>query len=120
MAQDREAGEDRGELTRDDLDELKRLPPRLLSRGWSAIHGRVGEGCDEVSVAQFIAGQRAKCRVLHSISSALLGCRSRGSTSGSPAPPAGSPDTNADRSDQGWTISENTVADSMRRECLVA
>jgi hypothetical protein len=45
----------------------------------------VGEGGDEVSVARFIADQRTNYRVPHTITCALLGCRPRGSTSGSTA-----------------------------------
>ena len=38
-----------------------------------AIRGPVGEGGDEVSVARFIADQRTKHRVPHTLTCALLG-----------------------------------------------
>ena len=37
VTRDREAREGRGELTRDDLEELKRLRARTLSCGWSVM-----------------------------------------------------------------------------------
>jgi len=97
-----------------------------------------------VSVARFIADQRTNYRVPHTITCLLLGVslawfykwRDR------PATPRqrrraeldaavkamfddakgvhGSPRLHADLRDAGWTVSEKTVADSMRRQGLVA
>lgn len=55
VKQFRETREGHGGLTKDDFEELKRSV------------GRVGEGCDEVSVARFITDQRTYYRVLHTI-----------------------------------------------------
>jgi putative transposase len=104
----------------------------------------VGEGGDEVSVARFIADQRTFYRVPHTLTCALLGV----STSWfykwldrTPTPTEqrraqvdaavadafkkarglhGSPRLHADLRDAGWTVSEKTVAESMRRQGLVA
>jgi putative transposase len=109
----------------------------------------VGEGGDEVSVARFIADQRAKYRVPHSVCCAVLGVSAAWfykwitrATSGGPHTDTdrrraqvdtavataftaarglhGSPRLVADLRDQGWQVSEKTVADSMRRQGLVA
>lgn len=97
-----------------------------------------------MSVARFIADQRTNYRVPHTITCALLGV----STSWfykwidrTPTPTErrraevdaavvtaftdakglhGSPRLVADLRGAGWTVSEKTVADSMRRQCLVA
>jgi putative transposase len=104
----------------------------------------VGEGGDEVSVARFIADQRTNYRVPHTLTCALLGV----STSWfykwiSRTPTAselrraevdaavataftdakglhGSPRLVADLREAGWVVSEKTVADSMRRQGLIA
>jgi transposase InsO family protein len=102
----------------------------------------VGEGGDEVSVARFIADQRTFYRVPHAVSCAILGfsiswlykwlgrepterqCRravldkrvhelfERSKRT------YGSPRVHADLLEEGWRISVNTVADSMRRQGL--
>jgi putative transposase len=104
----------------------------------------VGEGGDEVSVARFIADQRTNYRVPHTTTCALLGVsiswfykwitrtptpteqrraqvdeavaaafkKSRGLH--------GSPRLHDDLREAGWQVSEKTVADSMRRQGLVA
>jgi putative transposase len=104
----------------------------------------VGEGGDEVSVARFVADQRTFYRVPHTLTCALLGV----STSWfykwldrTPTPTEqrraqvdaavadafgkarglhGSPRLVADLRDAGWTLAEKTVADSMRRQGLIA
>lgn len=106
-----------------------------------------------MSVARFIAGQRTKYRVPHTITCALLGvsvawlykwlARAAGpsAASGLHTPTDrrrdtidravrvmfdrkrglhGSPRLRADLVDDGWKVSEKTVADSMRRQGLVA
>jgi len=106
-----------------------------------------------VSVARFIADQRAKYRVPHTVTCLLLGVslawfykwlgRATGPSgaSGLHTPTDrrrdaidravkamfvkkrglhGSPRLHADLVDEGWTVSEKTVADSMRRQGLVA
>jgi putative transposase len=110
----------------------------------------VGEGGDEVSVARFIADQRTKYRVPHTITCVLLGVsvswfykwitradttdglhtdtdrrRAQLDTAVAAAFKAakglhGSPRLVADLRDLGWKVSEKTVADSMRRQGLVA
>jgi putative transposase len=104
----------------------------------------VGEGGDEVSVARFIADQRTNYRVPHTLTCLLLGVslswfykwRDR-----LPTPRQqrradldaavavmfddakglhGSPRLHADLRDAGWQVSEKTVAESMRRQGLVA
>jgi putative transposase len=110
----------------------------------------VGEGGDEVSVARFIADQRAKYRVPHTITCVLLGVgvswfykwiaradtsdglhtdtdRRRAQVDAAVATAFvkakglhGSPRLIADLRDLGWEVSEKTVADSMRRQGLVA
>jgi putative transposase len=110
----------------------------------------VGEGGDEVSVARFIADQRAKFRVPHTFTCALLGVSvswfykwiGRGgdpeglhtatdrrragldaavkTAFGKARGLHGSPRLVADLRDRGWVVSEKTVADSMRRQGLVA
>jgi putative transposase len=104
----------------------------------------VGEGGDEVSVARFIADQRTNYRVPHTLTCLLLGVslswfykwRDRLPTSRQQrradldAAVAvmfddakglhGSPRLHADLRDAGWQVSEKTVADSMRRQGLVA
>jgi transposase InsO family protein len=104
----------------------------------------VGEGGDEVSVARFIANQRAYYRVPHTLTCALLGVSSSWFykwLDRTPTPSErrraeldaavatafqdarglhGSPRLHADLRDAGWTVSPKTVADSMRRQGLVA
>jgi hypothetical protein len=115
-----------------------------------AISGPVGEGGDEVSVARFVADQRTKYRVPHTFTCALLGismswfykwlARSADpdgvhtdsdrrrcqldeavrTAFGKAKGLRGSPWLVADLRDLGWVVSEKTVADSMRRQGLVA
>jgi transposase InsO family protein len=113
----------------------------------------VGEGGDEVSVARFIADQRTRYQVPHTLVCALLGvslawfykwiARASGPAADSGLHTArdrrrdridraviaaftrarglhGSPRLHADLRDAGWTVSEKTVAESMRRHGLVA
>jgi transposase InsO family protein len=104
----------------------------------------VGEGGDEVSVARFIADQRTMHRVPHTVTCALVGVslswfykwlartptptqarRSRLDAAVAAAFRAarglhGSPRLHADLRAVGWVVSEKTVADSMRRQGLVA
>jgi putative transposase len=104
----------------------------------------VGEGGDEVSVARFIADQRTNYRVPHTITCALLGVseswfykwidrtptaseRRRTEVDEAVAQAFkdakglhGSPRLVADLRAAGWTVSEKTVADSMRRQGLIA
>jgi putative transposase len=104
----------------------------------------VGEGGDEVSVARFIADQRTFYRVPHTMSCALLGVSLSWFykwISRTPTPTEqrraevdtavadaftearglhGSPRLHADLREAGWTVSEKTVADSMRRQGLIA
>jgi hypothetical protein len=110
----------------------------------------VGEGGDEVSVARFIADQRTKYRVPHTFTCMLLGFsvswfykwitraeaidgvytdtdrrRAQLDTAVAAAFTAargwhGSPRLVADLRDLGWEVSEKSVAESMRRQGLVA
>jgi putative transposase len=104
----------------------------------------VGEGGDEVSVARFIADQRTKYRVPHTITCALLGVSASWFYKWIDRTPTaseqrrtqvdeavakaftdakglhGSPRLVADLREAGWTVSEKTVADSMRRQGLIA
>jgi putative transposase len=109
----------------------------------------VGEGGDEVSVARFIADQRTLYRVPHALTCLLLGVSlawfykwaSRAAQPGPHTPTEqrraevdaavvagfkhgrglhGSPRLHADLREAGWVVSEKTVADSMRRQGLVA
>jgi putative transposase len=104
----------------------------------------VGEGGDEVSVARFIADQRTNYRVPHTTSCALLGVsiswfykwihrtptpteQRRAELDEAVAAAFkkarglhGSPRLHADLREAGWLVSEKTVADSMRRQGLVA
>jgi transposase InsO family protein len=113
----------------------------------------VGEGGDEVSVARFIADQRTKHRVPHTLTCLLLGVSlswfykwilradSPDAVTGSHTETDrrradwdaavkaafvaarglhGSPRLHADLREAGWIVSEKTVADSMRRQGLVA
>jgi transposase InsO family protein len=110
----------------------------------------VGEGGDEVSVARFIADQRTNYRVPHAKTCQWLGMseswfykwlqraddpaglhtatdRRRAEVDAAVAAAFtaarglhGSPRLWADLLDQGWQISEKTVAESMRRQGLVA
>jgi putative transposase len=104
----------------------------------------VGEGGDEVSVARFIADQRTNYRVPHTITCVLLGVSLAWFYKWRDRPPTprqrrraevdaavramfddakglhGSPRLHADLRDAGWVVSEKTVADSMRRQGLVA
>jgi putative transposase len=104
----------------------------------------VGEGGDEVSVARFIADQRTNYRVPHTITCALLGVslswfykwlgrtptpteqrRSELDTAVAEAFKKarglhGSPRLHADLREVGWAVAEKTVADSMRRQGLIA
>jgi putative transposase len=98
----------------------------------------VGEGGDEVSVGGFIADQRTCYRAPHTLTCALLGVSlawfykwiSRTPTAteqrraeldaavteafGAARGLHGSPRLHADLREAGWTVSEKTVADSMR------
>jgi transposase InsO family protein len=102
----------------------------------------VGEGGDEVSVARFIADQRTFDRVPQALTCAILGAsvswfykwlhreptdrqRRRAELDTRVAElfvaskrTYGSPRIHADLLDEGWKISVNTVADSMRRQGL--
>jgi putative transposase len=102
----------------------------------------VGEGGDEVSVARFIADQRTFYRVPHAVTCAILGVSvswlykwlGRGPTEGQRRRAAldkrvaelfdrskrtyGSPRIHADLLEEGWRVSVNTVAESMRRQGL--
>jgi putative transposase len=104
----------------------------------------VGEGGDEVSVARFIADQRTFYRVPHTVTCALLGVslswfykwldrtptptqQRRAQVDAAVADAFkkarglhGSPRLHADLREAGWQVSEKTVADSMRRQRLVA
>jgi transposase InsO family protein len=109
----------------------------------------VGEGGDEVSVARFIADQRTNYLVPHVMTCALLGVslawfykwlhrlatpgphtarqqrrREVDAAVGEAFKTArglhGSPRLHLDVRDAGWMVSEKTVADSMRRQGLVA
>jgi putative transposase len=104
----------------------------------------VGEGGDEVSVARFIADQRTNYRVPHTVTCTLLGVslswfykwlgrtptptEQRRSELDAAVADAfakarglhGSPRLHADLRDAGWAVSEKTVADSMRRQGLIA
>jgi putative transposase len=104
----------------------------------------VGEGGDEVSVARFVADQRTFYRVPHTMTCALLGVslswfykwisrtptptqRRRAEVDAAVADAFararglhGSPRLHADLREAGWVVSEKTVADSMRRQGLVA
>jgi transposase InsO family protein len=104
----------------------------------------VGEGGDEVSVARFIADQRTFYRVPHTLTCALLGVSLSWFYKWLERPPTpseqrraqvdaavaeafkkarglhGSPRLVDDLRDAGWVVSEKTVADSMRRQGLIA
>jgi transposase InsO family protein len=104
----------------------------------------VGEGGDEVSVARFIADQRTFYRVPHTLTCALLGVseswfykwvdraptateRRRAEVDAAVATAFkdakglhGSPRLVDDLREAGWTVSEKTVDDSMRRQGLIA
>jgi putative transposase len=109
----------------------------------------VGEGGDEVSVARFIANQRTFYRVPHTLTCLLLGVSLAwfykwAQRAQQPRPHTrteerradldvavdkafndarglhGSPRLHADLREAGWVVSEKTVADSMRRQWLVA
>jgi putative transposase len=109
----------------------------------------VGEGGDEVSVARFIAAQRTNYGVPHTLTCLLLGVSlawfykwaQRGQQPGPHTDTErrrvkidaavakaftaagglhGSPRLHDDLRETGWTVSEKTVADSMRRQGLVA
>jgi putative transposase len=104
----------------------------------------VGEGGDEVSVARFIADQRTNYRVPHTLTCLLLGVSLSWFYKwlDRPATPRqqrraevdaavlamfddadrlhGSPRLHADLRDAGWVVTEKTVADSMRRQGLIA
>jgi putative transposase len=108
----------------------------------------VGEGGDEVSVARFIADQRTYYRVPHTLTCLLLGVSLawfyKWAQRQQPGPHTpteqrrgdldaavkkafkdahglhGSPRLHADLRETGWVVSEKTVADSMRRQRLVA
>ena len=108
-----------------------------------AIRGPVGEGGDEVSVARFIADQRTFYRVPYAVCCAMLGVsvswfykwldrpatarqRRRAALDADGAEmftaserSYGSPRMHADLLEDGWTVSEKTVADSMRRQGLL-
>src|SRR6185312_12390563 len=112
------------------------------ARRFKAIGGPVGEGGDEMSVARFIADQRTMHRVPHAVTCAILGVsvswfykwvhreptptevrRSELDAAVKAAFEAskrtyGSPRIHADLVEAGWTVSVNTVADSMRRQGL--
>jgi putative transposase len=102
----------------------------------------MGEGGDEVSVARFIADQRTFYRVPHTVTCAILRvsaswlykwlhhepterqCRRAaldkrvGELFEASQRTYGSPRIHADLLDEGWRVSVNTVADSMRRQGL--
>jgi len=102
----------------------------------------VGEGGDEVSVARFIADQRTFYRVPHAACCAILGVSISWFYKWIDCTPTrrglrraeldakvremflasegtyGSPRIHADLVEAGWTVSVNTVADSMRRQGL--
>jgi len=102
----------------------------------------VGEGGDEVSVARFIADQRTLYRVPYAVCCVILGVsvswcykwRGRPATARQARRGEldaevrrcfveskrtyGSPRIHADLLEAGWTVSVNTVADSMRRQGL--
>jgi transposase InsO family protein len=102
----------------------------------------VGEGGDEVSVARFIADQRTYYRVPVAVCCAILGlsagwfykwiknpvtaqvARRRDLDAGvlamfeASGRTYGSPRIHRDLLEAGWTVGENTVADSMRRQGL--
>jgi putative transposase len=102
----------------------------------------VGEGGDEVSVARFIADQRTFYRVPHALTCAILGVsvswfykwlhreptdreRRRAELDTRVAElfaaskrTYGSPRIHADLLEEGWKVSVNTVAESMRRQGL--
>jgi transposase InsO family protein len=102
----------------------------------------VGEGGDEVSVARFIADQRTFYRVPYAVCCVILGVSqswfykwfNRPATAGqrrraeldvevlkmfnASKRSYGSPRVHADLLAAGWTVSVNTVADSMRRQGL--
>src|SRR3954464_15147810 len=148
VARAREAWNDIQGLSTGDIEELKRLRAEnaelRMERDVLTLGGRVGEGGDEVSVARFIADQRTFYRVPHTLTCALLGVsiswfykwldrtptpseRRRSELDAAVADAFtkarglhGSPRLHADLVDAGWTVSEKTVADSMRRQGLVA
>jgi putative transposase len=102
----------------------------------------VGEGGDEVSVARFIADQRTLHRVPHTVSCLILGLSPSWFYKWVKAPVTaggrrraeldakvrelfdasgrsyGSPRIHTDLVEEGWSVSVNTVADSMRRQAL--
>src|SRR5258708_1293264 len=108
----------------------------------NSVLGIVGEGGDEMSVARFVADQRTMHRVPHAVTCAILGVsvswfykwvhrkrtptevrRSELDAAVKAAFEAskrtyGSPRIHADLVEAGWTVSVNTVADSMRRQGL--
>src|SRR3954447_22325442 len=110
--------------------------------GPQALRGPVGEGGDEVSVARFIADQRTKYRVPHTITCMILGLSPSWFYKWIKAPVTdrchrraeldskiqelfeasdrtyGSPRIHGDLLEAGWQVSVNTVADSMRRQAL--
>src|SRR3954464_13020925 len=148
VARAREAWNDIQGLSTGDIEELKRLRAEnaelRMERDVLTLGGRVGEGGDEVSVARFIADQRTFYRVPHTLTCALLGVsiswfykwldrtptpseRRRSELDAAVADAFtkarglhGSPRLHADLREAGWTVSEKTVADSMRRQGLVA
>ena len=97
-----------------------------------------------MSVARFIADQRTNYRVPHTITCVLLGVSLAWFYKWLDRPPTprqrrraevdaavramfddakglhGSPRLHADLRDAGWIVTEKTVADSMRRQCLIA
>src|SRR5215216_3320841 len=115
-----------------------------LTKRTQAIRGPVGEGGDEVSVARFIADQRTNYRVPHTLTCLLLGVTLAWFYKWRDRPPTprqrrradldaavaamfddaqglhGSPRLHADLRADGWRLSEKTVADSMRRQGLIA
>jgi HTH-like domain len=134
-------------LSTGDAAELKRAARRECAaadgvRCFKVIGGPVGEGGDEMSVARFVADLRTMHRVPHVVCCAILGV----SVSWfykwvrrKPTPTEvrrseldaavrtvfeaskrtyGSPRIHADLVEAGWTVSVNTVADSMRRQGL--
>jgi putative transposase len=104
----------------------------------------VGEGGDAVSLAAFIAGQRTSHQVPHAVTCRALGVSESWLYKWHDRPPTrrqqrraeldaavaeafedsrelyGSPRIHADLREAGWTVSEKTVADSMKRQGLVA
>src|SRR3954453_16534222 len=148
VARAREAWNDIQGLSTGDIEELKRLRAEnaelRMERDVLTLGGRVGEGGDEVGGARFIADQRTFYRVPHTITCTLLGVslswfykwldrtqtptqQRRAQVDAAVADALskagglhGSARLAAHLREAGWAVSEKTVADSMRRQRLVA